>query len=109
MKTKLFLSASIFAVAVMAGCTTVPANNANLDQARSDYRNAQASSQVTTLAAAELKTAGDSLDRANSALSRGDSNAYVHGGPCRTDLGGSNQIAELSVSCIWSPFVLLLA
>ena len=77
MKTKRFLSASIFAVAVMAGCTTVPANNANLDQARSDYRNAQASSQVTTLAAAELKTAGDTLDRANSALSRGDSNASV--------------------------------
>ena len=77
MMTKLFLSPTLLAIAVVAGCSTVPANNASLDQARSDYRNAQASSQVTTMAAAELKTAGDSLDRANSALSRGDSNATV--------------------------------
>ena len=72
-----FISATVLSLGLATGCSTVPASNANLDQARSDYRNAQANSQVTSLAAGELKTAGDSLDKANNASSRGDSSASV--------------------------------
>ena len=52
-----FLPMTLIAVAVLAGCSSLPANNSLLDQARNDYSNAQASPQVTSLAAGELKQA----------------------------------------------------
>ena len=73
---KLFGSA-IAAVTLLAACASTPPLNVGLEQARNDYRNAQSNSQVTALAAGELKQAGDSLDLANAASGRGDSVATV--------------------------------
>jgi outer membrane protein OmpA-like peptidoglycan-associated protein len=62
---------------VLAGCSSLPANNSLLDEARSDYGSAQASPQVTSLAAGELKQAGNSLDKANSAWSKDEDKSLV--------------------------------
>jgi outer membrane protein OmpA-like peptidoglycan-associated protein len=77
MKTNRNLAMTLIAVAVLAGCSSLPANNSLLDQARSDYNDAQGNSQVTSLAAGELKQAGDSLDQANNAWSKHEDNALV--------------------------------
>lgn len=62
---------------LLAACSSTPAMNPGLEVARSDYRNAQSNSQVASLAAGELKQAGDSLELANAASNRGDSVAIV--------------------------------
>lgn len=72
-----FLPMTLIAFAVLAGCNSLPASNSLLDQARSDYSNAQASPQVTGLAAGELKQASDSLDKANSAWTKRENSALV--------------------------------
>lgn len=77
MKNHRFLSMTLIAVAVLAGCNSLPANNSLLDQARNDYSNAQASPQVTSLAAGELKQASDSLDKANNAWTKREDRALV--------------------------------
>lgn len=75
MKKQLILSAA--SIAILAGCSTVPSTDSPLAHARSDYNAAQADPQVTTLAAGELKQASDSLDRANTASSKGEKAAVV--------------------------------
>ena len=77
MKNHRFLPMTLMAVAVLAGCSSLPASNSLLDQARNDYSNAQASPQVTNLAPGELKQASDSLDRANNAWTKREDNALV--------------------------------
>jgi len=77
MKNHRFLSVALIAAAVLAGCSTLPANDSLLAQARNDYSNAQANPQVTSLAAGELKQASDSLDKANNASSKGERSALV--------------------------------
>ena len=77
MKNHRLLAVTLIAAAVLAGCGSLPANNSNLDQARSAYSDAQANSQVTSLAAGELKQASDSLDKANNAWSKGENSAMV--------------------------------
>ena len=77
MKSIRFLPVSLVAAAVLAGCSTLPASDSPLAQARIDYGNAQASPQVTSLAASELKQAGDSLDKANDASNKGKDRALV--------------------------------
>jgi outer membrane protein OmpA-like peptidoglycan-associated protein len=77
MKNRRFLPMTLVAVAVLAGCSTLPASDSLLAQARNDYSNAQANPQVTSLAAGELKQASDSLDRANNASSKGERSALV--------------------------------
>jgi outer membrane protein OmpA-like peptidoglycan-associated protein len=72
-----FLPMTLIAFAVLAGCNSLPASNSLLDQARSDYSNAQASPQVTGLAAGELKQASDSLDKANNAWTKRENSALV--------------------------------
>lgn len=62
----IILAASV--AATLAACSSVPQRNAALDQARTSYSSAQANSQVTTLAADELKRAGDSLQIAEQAF-----------------------------------------
>lgn len=64
--------------AALAACNSVPVNNTMLDQARSDYREAQANSQTQTLAATELKQAGDALASAETAFAKGDETARVN-------------------------------
>jgi outer membrane protein OmpA-like peptidoglycan-associated protein len=77
MKTHRLLPITLIAAAVLAGCSSMPANNSLLDQARNDYSQAQASPQVTSLAAGELRQASDSLDRANNAWSKGADRDHV--------------------------------
>ena len=77
MKNHRILAMTLLAFAMLAGCSSLPANNSLLDQARSDYSDAQANPQVTSLAAAELKQASDSLDRANNAWSKREDNVVV--------------------------------
>jgi outer membrane protein OmpA-like peptidoglycan-associated protein len=77
MTNRRYLHVSLIAAALLAGCASLPANNLMLDQARSDYGDAQASPQVATLAAGELKQASDSLDKANGAWRQGESVARV--------------------------------
>lgn len=52
---------------LIAACSSVPPANTALDQARERYDAAQRDSQVTSLAAEELKQAGRSLSAANEA------------------------------------------
>jgi outer membrane protein OmpA-like peptidoglycan-associated protein len=77
MKNHLVLPLVFIAVAALAGCATLPASDSPLAQARIAYASAQANPQVTSLAAGELKQAGDSLDKANNASSKGESSALV--------------------------------
>lgn len=70
MQNHKFLPTALFALATLAGCSTVPENNARLEEARNDYSAAQNNPQVIHLAANELKQAGDALDKANDASNR---------------------------------------
>jgi outer membrane protein OmpA-like peptidoglycan-associated protein len=74
---KRLLPLSLIAAAVLAACSTLPAADSPLAQARNDYRNAQANPQVAALASAELQQASDSLDKANNAQNKGESGALV--------------------------------
>ena len=64
--------------AAMAACSSTPTNNAMLDQARSDYRSAQANGQTQSLAAAELKQAADALARAEASFAQRDETVQVN-------------------------------
>lgn len=64
-------------LASLAACSSVPATNATLERARSDYRLLQDEAQVRTLAPLQLKQAGDALDQANAAFARRDDSATV--------------------------------
>ncbi len=71
------LPLTLVALAVLAGCSTLTADNALLVDARNDYRNAQADPQTRELAAVELKAAADALGLADQAFSRKDSSSDV--------------------------------
>lgn len=77
MKKYHFLPMSLLAVAVLSACSSLPPNNALLDEASNDYSKAKASPQVTDLAANELKQAGDSLDKATNAWKEREDRALV--------------------------------
>lgn len=78
MTTYRILPLTLIAAAALAGCSSLPANNSLLEEARADYGNAQASPKVTSLAAGELKQAGNSLDRANAAWSKDEDEKLVN-------------------------------
>lgn len=72
------VSCLALAASLMLGaCSSLPADNPALMNARAAYANAQDNPQTRDLAAAELRTAGTSLARANEAFSRGDSLSEV--------------------------------
>jgi len=77
MKNYHLLSISIIAMAVLAGCTSVPPEKTPLELARADYSAAQSNPQTVSLASSELKEAGDALQRANLASTRNDNAATV--------------------------------
>lgn len=68
---------TVLAAATLAACSSVPLDNPQLIRARSDYQSASANTQTRTLAAAELKQAGDVLAQAEAAYSRHDDVANV--------------------------------
>ena len=78
MKNLRFLPVSfIIAASVLAGCSTLPASDSPLAQAREDYGSAQADPQVASHAALELKQASDTLEKANIASRKGEDKALV--------------------------------
>ncbi len=78
MKTQFrLLPVAALVAAVLAGCSTMPAADSPLVLARGEYNAAQSNPQVASLAADELHQAGDSLQRANAASSKGEKDAVV--------------------------------
>ena len=77
MNTHRILPLTLVALAVLAGCSSLTADNALLIEARSDYRNALADPQTSALAPVELKAAADALGRADQAFSHKDSASDV--------------------------------
>jgi outer membrane protein OmpA-like peptidoglycan-associated protein len=77
MKPIRLYSLTLLAATALAACSSMPAHNAMLDQARSDYRGAQENPQMQVLAPAELKQAGDALALADAAFARHDDTARV--------------------------------
>ena len=72
------LTAMTLAAAVVLGaCSSLPADNATLLNARSAYDSAQATPQTRELASAELAAAAKALNLANDAFRRGDSASEV--------------------------------
>lgn len=69
---------SLIAAAILSGCSTIPPENASLSAAHSSYKSARGNAQVTKLAPIELQEAGNSLNKADSALSKGESEAVVN-------------------------------
>lgn len=78
MKKVRYLPLSLIAAALLAGCSTMPSQNTALEEARSVYSSARTNPQVTSLAPLELQKAGESLNKADAALSKGDSDATVN-------------------------------
>jgi outer membrane protein OmpA-like peptidoglycan-associated protein len=72
-----FLPMTLIAVAILAGCSSVP-QNSSLTDAHNRYNSAFSNPQVASLAALELKDAGDSLSKADEALNKGESTATVN-------------------------------
>ena len=68
--TRLLLPMTVLALAVMAGCSSIPAANPGLEAAHSEYNTAQADPQARELAAAELRQAADALAMADAAYAR---------------------------------------
>jgi outer membrane protein OmpA-like peptidoglycan-associated protein len=69
---------TVLAAAALAACSSAPANNAMLDQARSAYGSAQANSQTQALAPMELRQAGEALGRADAAFAARESTEQVN-------------------------------
>ena len=63
--------------ASLAACSAMPQRNAALDQARERFQSAQSQNQIATLAADELKRAGEALRTAEQANNNGDTLATV--------------------------------
>ena len=70
------ISMTLIAIAALSGCNSTT-HNASLADAHANYNNASINPNVTNLAALELKEAGDSLSKADTALSKGEDAAKV--------------------------------
>ncbi|MFP5408176.1 MAG: OmpA family protein [Gammaproteobacteria bacterium] len=78
MKKDRYLPLSLIAAAMLAGCSTLPPQNTALEEARSIYSSARTNPQVTSLAPLELQKAGESLTKAEAALSKGEGDVTVN-------------------------------
>jgi len=75
-RTRIF-PMSVIALAVLAGCSTIPERNASLDQARSAYQSVEGNADARRLAAGELRQAEDALKAADAAWTRTEAPARV--------------------------------
>lgn len=72
MKKNLYLPLALISVAILSACGTASApQNAALNAAHESYNSARANPQVVSMAALELKEAGDTLTKADDAFSKG--------------------------------------
>lgn len=76
MKTKHYVPLTLITVAMLAGCGSMPPN-ATLAAAHESFNYARSNPEVTNLAAVELKDAGDSLTKADTAFREGEEEADV--------------------------------
>src|SRR5665811_388521 len=76
MQNNRYFPLTLIAVAILAGCATP--SNSSLTDAHNNYNSASTNPQVTNLAAVELKQAGDTLNKADAALSKGESTDTVN-------------------------------
>lgn len=72
MKTNRYFPLSLLAAGILAGCSTVPPKSTALDEARGLYASAQTNPQVVSLAPVELQRAGQTLEKADAALGKGE-------------------------------------
>jgi outer membrane protein OmpA-like peptidoglycan-associated protein len=72
MKSNRYVSLSLLAAGILAGCSTVPPKSTALDEARGLYSSAQTNPQVVNLAPVELQRAGETLKKADAALGKGE-------------------------------------
>lgn len=72
MKTNRYFPLSLLAAGILAGCSTVPPKSTALDEARGLYTSAQTNPQVVSLAPVELQRAGQTLEKADAALGKGE-------------------------------------
>jgi outer membrane protein OmpA-like peptidoglycan-associated protein len=75
MQTYRYLSLTLLATAVAAGCSSVP--NASLIDAHNSYNNARINADVSTLAELEMKQASDTLKKADDAYAKDDDDESV--------------------------------
>ncbi len=66
------LSNTVLIVSMLAACSSVQKANPTLDDARNEYKAAQADPQVASLAPTELQQAGDALNTAVAAWEHRD-------------------------------------
>lgn len=78
MKKNKYFPMSLIAIAILSGCSSVPPQNDALTAAHSSYDSARNNPQITNLAALELKEAGDSLNKADEAMSKGQGTDTVN-------------------------------
>jgi outer membrane protein OmpA-like peptidoglycan-associated protein len=78
MKKIRYVPMSLIAIAMFSGCATVPPENTSLKDAHSSYNTARSNPQVTKLAAIELQDAGETLNKADTALSNREGDATVN-------------------------------
>lgn len=76
MLNRRFLPLSLILGATLAACATAPSQT--LEEARNDYAMAKANGQVSRLAPGELTQAGEALNKANEAASKGEDVARVN-------------------------------
>ena len=78
MKTSHLIALSAMALAVLAGCSSVPQGNAQLERARSAYRDVQADPRAQSHAGPDMKLASDAINQANAAWGREEDEAQVN-------------------------------
>lgn len=77
MKKFHLISLSAVALAVLAGCSSAPKSNAQLEQARSEYRTVVADPRAQSSAGIDMKLASDALNKANAAWGSKEDEAQV--------------------------------
>lgn len=79
MKKNLYLPLALIAVSILSACGTASApQNAALTAAHESYNSARANPEVVSMAALELKEAGDTLTKADDAFSKGQGTDTVN-------------------------------
>lgn len=76
MRNHKYLAGMLLITVILAGCNSMP-RNSSLGEAHDSYNSARTDPQVTSLAAIELKEAGDTLNRADEAMKKGEKAATV--------------------------------
>lgn len=77
MNQKMYFPMTLIAIAILSGCSSMP-QNSSLADAHVSYNSARSDPKITSLAPMELKEASDTLNKADTALTKGESDAIVN-------------------------------